>query len=277
MCKITKFFISICIFANLIIFSANANDQWRVVDKDFPEIGVPAEFYIKKGRMDEGKLVARSGDDGYASPTFNCDALQTLEILPGPNSGYFRFEDYCLNTAKTIQLQKIELLVNLVFNAKQKLDNKEYGDAALALREASERMKQQNFDEKFVISFSNSSVLSTATALNASGNIIADTQGIQLSEHMREKIVNFQISKNINTGEKTGQPTYSTIRALAKKTPWDLMSNSPKLDPNTLELFKSVNDKETLQNAIEKLSKSKNPTVFNAEHFSEFGIRQENH
>lgn len=192
--------------------------------------------------------------------------------MPGQNSGYFRFEDYCLNTAKTIQLQKIESLVNLVFNAKQKLDNKEYGDAALALREAFERMKQQNFDEKCVISFSNSSVLSTATAVNANGNIIADTQGIQLSENVRDEIVNFQTSKNINTGEKAGQPTYSTIRALAKETPWDLMSTYPKLDSSTLELFKSVRDKETLQNAIEKLSKSKNPIVFNAEHFSEFGI-----
>ncbi len=273
MLKIIRSLVYLFISTYFITVSVNAKDQWRVVDNDAPEKGISAELYLKKGIYADERFVAYSGNDGYALPTFQCDELDTLKVMPGLNSGYFRFEGYCLKTDKTIRLQKVRPLANLVFNAKQKLDNKEYGDAALALREASERMRHLNFDQELVTSFSNSSVLSTASAVNATGAITAGTRGIQLTENVRERIASFQASENINTGEDIGQPTYSTIRALAKETPWDLMSNVPELDSSTLEILESVRDKKTLQSAIEKLSKSNNPNVFGAEYFSEFGVR----
>jgi len=252
---------------------ACANDQWRVVDFDSPDTGIPAELYLKKGSLGNGILVAKSDSNGYASPSFECPELETLTVLPKENSGYFRNVVDCLDANNPITLQNTDKLANLLINSKVNINRGKFGNAALALREASVRLTAIGITPDIATALSNSSTLSAAKAVNATGVITVGSRGAKLSESVTYSIAAFQKSANINAKEKIGQPTYATVRKLSDVTPWDLVSRASNQDASFTAIFKSVNDEKSLRVAVEKLYESDNPNVFAIDKFREFGLQ----
>jgi len=251
-----------------------ADGQRRVVDNDFPNQGVAAELYLKKGSKGKENLVAYSNSDGDVNPDFDCNELHILKVLPDANSGYFRFERHCASTGNLIKLRRVKSFVNLLVNAIMNLDSKNFGSAALALREASGFALYANLPLRVVTSLSNSSVLATAKAIGAPEKIIVGQFGAILPEEVKGNLTSFQNESQIKAGVNTGQPTYATVRALTNVKPWTLMTKVENPDKNTQKLLESIKDESSIEMVVDSLSKDQNTFVFGSKYFDNIATDQ---